>query len=54
VGTWTNTIDAQRVRDTLDGLRPFDESMMDIDPHSAEGTSTGTEVRTRVAAGATL
>ncbi len=54
VGTWTNTIDAQRVRETLDGLRPFDESMMDVDPHSAEGTSTGTEVRTRVAAGATV
>jgi aerobic C4-dicarboxylate transport protein len=53
VGTWTNTIDAQRVRETLDGLRPFDESMMDTDAHSVAGATTGTEVHTRVATGAT-
>lgn len=36
IGTWTKTIDAERVRETLDGQHPFDESMMGVDPHDAD------------------
>ncbi|MEO6881671.1 MAG: cation:dicarboxylase symporter family transporter [Mycobacteriaceae bacterium] len=59
VGTWTNTIDADRVRAVLDGGIPFDENLMgdDLhgpdDPHGPDAT-TGTAVHTRVVAGATV
>ena len=36
IGTWTKTIDAERVRETLDGQHPFDESMTGVDPHDAD------------------
>lgn len=36
IGTWTKTIDAERVRETLDGQHPFDESTMGVDPHDAD------------------
>lgn len=53
VGTWTKTIDADRVRETLDGLHPFDESLMNVDAHSAEDATSGTAVHTKVATGTT-
>lgn len=42
IGTWTRTIDAERVRETLDGLHPFDESMMGVDPHAADAPEPAT------------
>ena len=42
IGTWTRTIDAERVRETLDGLHPFDESMMAVDPHAADAPEPAT------------
>ncbi len=33
VGTWTKTIDLEQTHRVLDGKAPFDESMMDLDPH---------------------
>lgn len=44
VGTWTKSIDAERVRDVLDGRIPFDESLLGNDPHALpeeEGPSDG-------------
>ncbi|GGG23366.1 putative sodium:dicarboxylate symporter [Rhodococcoides trifolii] len=35
VGTWTKTIDAERVKDVLDGKLPFDETTMVDDGHGA-------------------
>ena len=42
IGTWTKTIDAERVRETLDGLHPFDESMVGADPHDADAPEPAT------------
>lgn len=53
VGTWTGTIDADRVREVLDGRRPFDESILELDPHRTEdadetsGIAEHTEVALR-------
>ena len=44
VGTWTGTIDAQRVRETLDGLHPFDESLVNLDPHAADAPEPATSL----------
>jgi len=36
VGTWTKSVDLQRVHRVLDGHLPFDESLLDLDPHRVD------------------
>ncbi len=44
VGTWTKEIDKTQVTEVLAGRRPFDEAMMDADPHGPEtGPDADTE-----------
>ncbi|GAB2934314.1 cation:dicarboxylase symporter family transporter [Rhodococcus aerolatus] len=43
VGTWTKSIDAQRVTDVLDGRIPFDESLLGSDPHALPEDQAATD-----------